>query len=127
MHFAHFVAGPANCSSMSVVPTCQASTSEDDSETDILIMLSSNGSLMCVVGYLIQFNGENRTVPVTSPSTNFTINVTQGHPLTNEVIVYTLDYENRTGQIPCTFNLPGEYACMMLHMYAPHRTKLVLV
>ena len=113
-HFIHFVDGPVDCSTTSVVPTCQASsTSDGDSEADFSIMLSTNGSLMCVVGYVIQFNGENRTVPVSSPSATFTINLTQGHPLNKEIMVYTLDYENRTGRIPCTFNIPGKFPCMI--------------
>ena len=98
-----FVAdGPANCSSTSIVPECQITTNtQSSSEAQVLISLSAIGSLMCVVRYLIQFNGENRTVPVNSPSAEFPVTITQGNTSDIEVVVYTLDYENRTGQMPC--------------------------
>ena len=104
-----FADRPADCSTMSVAPLCRISTnSENSAENRVLITLSTNGSLMCVERYLIQFNGENRTVPVSSASAEFLVTITQGEPFDNEIIVYTLDYENRTGQVPCVFISTGE-------------------
>ena len=104
-----FIDGPANCSSMSVLPLCQAfSNAEDDSKTDISITLSTNGSPMCVVGYQIQFNGESKHVSMGSTA-DFTIIASEAQPFKNEIVVYTLDYENRTGQVPCTFSIAGEF------------------
>ena len=98
---------------MSVVPECQATTSAgDESETYLSITLSTNISLMCVEGYQIQFSGESKNVLLQSPSVTFTINATNGQPFQNEITVYTLDFENRTGVLPCTFNVAGEFPCM---------------
>ena len=108
-----FVDGPANCSSVLVEPNCHASTSDEDSKSDIMITLQTNASLMCVVGYEIQFNGESKSVSLESPSANFTISTAEGQPFQKEIIVYTLDSENRTGQTPCVFSISGEPACMI--------------
>ena len=109
----HFPDGPANCSNGSVVPVCRAKPiAEDDMKTDILVTLSSTCSydLMCVMGYRIQFNGESRNVSLDSPSANFIISTEEGQPFSNKIVVYTMDYENRTGQIPCAFKVAGKFA-----------------
>ena len=107
-----FIDGPADCSTMSVIPQCQATIAEDESTADFLITVSTNGTLMCVEGYQIQFNGENKSVSLESPTANFVINVSDGQPLLNEIIVYTLDFENRTGNVLCNFNVLGEFPYM---------------
>ena len=107
------VDGPANCSDLYVEPNCHASTSGEDSKSDIMITLQTNASLMCVVGYEIQFNGESKNVSLQSPSSNFAISTAEGQPFQKEIIVYTLDSENRTGQIPCVFSISGEPPCMI--------------
>ena len=103
-----FADGPANCSNMSVVPDI-TSNAENSSEYYVLITLFPDENLMCAVSYLIQFNGESITVPVSSPSAEFL--VTQAEPFDNEVVVYTLDYENRTGPIPCVFTIGESCTC----------------
>ena len=109
------VDGPDDCSRMSVMPECRATTNAaDDTEIELSITISTANSLMCVDRYRVQFNGENQTVPLGSPSNNFVISGTD-QPVQNEIVVYTLDYENRTGQVPCTFSVPGESVHSILH------------
>ena len=99
--------GPADCSKMFVMPECCATTNATG-DTDFSIILSTSTSLMCVEGYQIQFNGEIKNVSLSSPSANFTISDGEGQSVQNEIVIYTLDYENRIGLVPCTFNIPGE-------------------
>ena len=95
---------------MSVVPECHATTNDmDDRETDFSITLSNTNSLKCVEGYQIQFNGHSKNVPLCSPSAHFTITGREGQPVQNEIVVYTLDYENRRGNLPCNFNIAGKF------------------
>ena len=109
LHYNSLIDRPADCSGVSVALKCHAIPSaEDDVKIDISVTLSASDDLMCVVGYLIQFNGENKTVSLDSPSANFTVSVEEGQPLPNDIVVYTLDYENRTGQIPCNSKIVGE-------------------
>ena len=96
---------------MSVMPECHATTNAMG-DTDFSIILSVVNNLMCVVGYQIQFNGETERVFLSSPSANFTINNRQS--VQNEIMVYTLDYENRTGQVPCTYSIVGEFLQMYM-------------
>ena len=98
---------------MLVQPNCRASISGEDSKSDVMITLQANASLMCVVGYQIQFNGESKNVSLEAPSANFTISTAEGQSFQKEIIVYTLDSENRTGQVPCVFSISGESPCMM--------------
>ena len=100
---------------MAVVPECQAVTDAmNPTETDFMIMLSTLSSLMCVDGYQIQFNDESKNVSLDSPSANFMISATEEQPVLNEIIVYTLDHENRTGQVACVFSIPGEFPLIIL-------------
>ena len=108
-----FIDGPADCSTTSVILQCQVTGAEDQSKTDFLITVFTNSTLMCVEGYQIEFNGENKSVSLESPTANFVINVSEDQPLLNEIIVYTLDFENRTGNVPCNFNIPGEFPYMV--------------
>ena len=80
----------------------------NDSEVDLHIQVYSNSQLMCTVQYLIQFNGVNKTVPVGSPSVNFTID-SEKERYFLEGMIYTVDNESRIGQNPCSFNIPGKY------------------
>ena len=99
---------------MAVVPECQAVTNaENTAETDFMITLSTLSSLMCVDGYYIHFNGWINHVLLDSPTTVFTISDKE-QPVLNEILVYTADNENRTGQVPCIFTIPGEFSYMML-------------
>ena len=104
---------PADCSNTSVVPECCATTNTMG-DTDFSVTLPSSTSLSCVEGYLIRFNGESKFVSLSSPSATFTINEGEGQSLQNEIVVYTLDYENRTGLVPCTYSIPGEF--LQMHM-----------
>ena len=101
-----------------MVPMCQATpNAEDDTKTDISVTLSISKDLMCVVGYHIQFHGESRNVSLDSPPETFTISVEKGQPFPNEIVVVrTLDYENRTGKVPCTFKVAGKFG-KVLHYY----------
>ena len=101
---------------MSVVPECHATTNAMG-DTNFSVTLPTSTSLMCVEGYQIQFNGESKTVSLSSPSANFTVNSGEGQSVQNEIVVYTLDHENRAGQVPCTYNITGEYFWrhMILH------------
>ena len=103
--------GPANCSKMSVMPECRATTNAMG-DTNFSITLPTASDLMCVEGYQVHFNGESESVSLSSPSANFTIS--DGQSVVNEIVVYTLDYENRTGQVPCTYSIPGEF--LQMHM-----------
>ena len=100
--------GPANCSEMSVMLECHA-TNNAMGDTDFSISLPASTSLLCVEGYQIQFNGETENVSLTSPSANFTVGDGEGSSVLNEIMVYTLDSENRIGQVPCTYTIPGEF------------------
>ena len=82
-------------------------------DTYFSITLQTNASLMCVEGYQIQFNGESENVSFSSPSAIFTISDGEGESVPNEIVVYTLDYENRTGQVPCIYTIPGEFPWMI--------------
>ena len=95
---------PADCSSMYVFPTCRATTNAKD-EADFSVTLSSSQSLDCVVGYQIHFNGESENVSLSSPTAQFSFSYGGGQPVQNEIVVYTLDYETRTGENPCTFSI----------------------
>ena len=96
---------------MSVVPECHATTNAMG-DTDFSITLPNSTSLMCVEGYQIQFNGESKNVSLSSPSASFTISDGEGQSVQDEIVVYTLDYENRICQVPCTFNISGEFLQM---------------
>ena len=80
----------------------------DKSEVDLHVQVSANSQLMCAVQYLIQFDGENKTVPVGSPSVNFTID-NEREKYFLKGMLYTVDNESRIGQNPCSFNIPGKY------------------
>ena len=114
-----FIDGPANCSDMHVMPKCHVSTSDEDSRSDMVITLQNNSSLMCVVGFQVQFNGESKNVTLESPSAIFAINTTHEQLLQKEIIVHTLDFENRMGQMPCIFDISGEST-----HYAVHHTNV---
>ena len=95
---------------MFVVPECRATTCTNATgDTDFSITLPNSTNLICVEGYQIQFNGENQNVSLSSPSANFIISNGERQSVQNEIVVYTLDYENRTSQMPCTYNIPGEF------------------
>ena len=95
---------PADCSSTYVFPTCHATTTDKD-EADFSVTLSSSQSLDCVVGYQIHLNGESENVSLSSPTAQFSFSHGGGQPVQNKMVVYTLDYENRTGENPCTFSI----------------------
>ena len=103
---------------MAVMPQCQATQNAANvSETNLFITISSLESLMCVVGYNIYFNGQNKIVLLDSPSTAFTIGFAEELFTQNEipiVVVYTLGIKNETGQVPCTFNIVGEFPFIIL-------------
>ena len=92
----------------------------DESEVDLHMQVSANSQLMCAVQYLIQFNGENKMVPVGSSSVNFTIDIEREVTFLPEGMIYTVDSESRIGQIPCSFGIPGKY-----HFYYTHVCLLV--
>ena len=71
---------------------------------------------MCALNYLIQFNGEPEIVPISSPSKNFTIDQEE-EKQSLEGLIYTLDFENRTGQDPCHFSIPGEFQLYCFFFY----------
>ena len=98
---------------MSVVPECHATTNAMG-DTDFSITLPTSTTLMCVEGYQIQFNGKIVNVSLSSPSANFTISNGEGPSVQNEILIYTLDYENRMGQMPCTYSISGEF--LLMHM-----------
>ena len=80
----------------------------DESEVELQIQLLPNSNLMCAVGYLIQFNGGNKCVTIDSPSVNFTLDSGKEEQVL-EGMIYTVDFENRTGQDPCFFSISGEH------------------
>ena len=98
---------------MPVVPECHATTNAMG-DTDFSITLPNSTGLMCVEGYQIQFNGESKNVSLSSPSASFTISDGEGQPVQDEIVVHTLDYENRICQMPCTSNISGEF--LRMHM-----------
>ena len=73
-----------------------------------MIQLLTSNTLRCAVAYVIELNGENRTVPISLPISNFAISVEQERR-SLEWSVYTLDSESRTGQDPCYFSIAGEF------------------
>ena len=93
---------------MSVMSECHATTNSMG-DTDFSIILSTANNLMCVEGYQIQFNGESENVSLSSPVANFTISDGEGQSVQNEIVVHTLDYENRKSLVPCTYSIPGEF------------------
>ena len=100
---------PANCSNDLVDVNYRVfDNAIDKSEVDVQVQISTNTHFMCAVKFLIQFNGENKTVPVGSPSVNFTIDTTREMHLL-EGMIYTVDNESRIGQMPCSFTIPGKY------------------
>ena len=101
--------GPADCSTTSVILQCRATSAENEATSDFLITVFTDGSLICVKEYQIEFNEENKSISLESPMANFVINdVSDGQPLLNEIIVYTIGFQNETGKVPCNFNIPGE-------------------
>ena len=103
-----FADGPENCSSEVVVPVIKVTVNaQDHLKLDVLITLPSNVGLMCVERYRIHFDGRNETVSATTPSATFIVSNIPGQAILDGAI-YTLDFENRTSQIPCTFNFTGE-------------------
>ena len=99
--------GPENCSEVDV--DCDVIPSAmDNSKVDVQIQLFPNRHFMCAVEFLVQFNGENKTVPFDSSSVNFTIdNERERHTL--QGMIYTLDNESRTGQNSCLFSISGTF------------------
>ena len=79
----------------------------DKSKVDVQIQSPTNNDFMCSVAFLVQFNGKNKTIPVGSPSVNFTID-NEGEKHFLEGQIYTVDNESRIGQIPCSFSIPGK-------------------
>ena len=98
--------GPADCLADSV--TCAAiPNTVDVSVTDIMVHLWSSDNLMCVEAYEFVFNGEIKRAPANSPSVVFNVSRDQRQTFPNQTI-YTLDFENRRGQVPCIFSIMGE-------------------
>ena len=88
----------------------------DNSIVDLQIQLSTNSDFMCAVDFLVQFDGENKTVPIDSPSVNFTIG-NEGEKYLLEGMIYTVDNESRIGQIPCSFIISGTWIINVNCMY----------
>ena len=103
--FHSFKDGPANCSNVSVLCTVFPSA-VDATKAELMIQLLANNTFMCAEDFMIHFNGETENVPVTSPFKNFTINLKEDRHFL-EGRVWTVDFENRTGQQPCFFSIPG--------------------
>ena len=105
---------PADCSSDSVFPACHATTNAMD-DIVLSVTLSHPNSLDCVEGFQIHYNKENKTVSLSSPTAQFTFSYEGGQPVQNEIVVHTLDYENRTGDLPCNFSIVGEFTQRILY------------
>ena len=118
--FLNFLDGPADCSTTSVILQCQLITNaHDDTTGDFLIMtLQIINSLMCVNRYEIQFNGQSEIVSLESPAAIFVISDGE-QPVLNQITVNTIDYENRIGQVPCNFSIPGEFP-RIFHVSCPN-------
>ena len=98
---------PAKCSNASI--TCEIRLNNvDESMTEIMIHLSTSDMPMCVKAYQFVFNGEVDNASANTPLAVFNISNISGQPFL-KLDVYTLDYEGRRPQMPCTFNIIGEF------------------
>ena len=63
---------------------------------------------MCVEAYQFLFNGETKDATANASMAVFNISNTLGQAFPVMLEIYTLDYDEKRGQIPCTFTVIGK-------------------